>query len=431
MLRHAAVRSSLWLIVEKLLSMAISLAVTLAIARHLAPEQFGTLSYLLALAALLVPFSALGLNAIITREVVQRPADEQQIMGTALTLRLCGALLCGGLCLLLAPLYLPEHQRFMFTLLLLGNLFTSFTVIDYWIQARVDNRYAAKMRLMVLSLMAGLRFLAVYFEQSLSMFVYLAALEMLLMGLGFTFLYSYRGGSLRRLTASIKEAKYLLSQSWLLMLSGIAAIIYLKMDQVMLGWLSSSEQVGIYAVAARLSEVWYFFPTAIVTSFFPQLINHRRNAPNTYKLQLQKLNDFLFLGAFLVAILVQFVAPWAINILFGAEYALSAPVLVIHIWAGVFIFMRALLSKWLLVENYLFFSMLTQFTGALLNVLLNYWLIPLYGATGAAAATVLSYAAASYLALFFHKNTWPMALIMTRSLVLPLRLVVFRTGLYK
>nr|WP_279538452.1 polysaccharide biosynthesis C-terminal domain-containing protein [Pseudomaricurvus alcaniphilus] len=93
-------------------------------------------------------------------------------------------------------------------------------------------------------------------------------------------------------------------------------------------------------------------------------------------------------------------------------------VLAVHIWAGVFVFMRALLSKWLIAEKLLFYSFVTQGVGALANVLLNLVLIPDYGVVGSAFATLLSYAGASYFSLFLSRKTMPMARIMTCSLML-------------
>ena len=65
--------------------------------------------------------------------------------------------------------------------------------------------------------------------------------------------------------------------------------------------------------------------------------------------------------------------------------------------------MRAAFSKWILIEDTLFFSLITQGLGALANVGLNLLLIPRQGGIGAAVATLLSYATASYFSLFFYK----------------------------
>ena len=96
-------------------------------------------------------------------------------------------------------------------------------------------------------------------------------------------------------------------------------------------------------------------------------------------------------------------------------------ILVIHTWASVFIFMRAALSRWILIENALYFSLLTQGLGALSNVILNYFLIPVYGGQGAAWATLVSYAIASFFAVFLYPRTRPVFWLMLNALLAPVR----------
>jgi O-antigen/teichoic acid export membrane protein len=423
--------STLWLASEKIFSMALVLITTLILARHMGPEVFGQLNYLIAIVTLLTPFAAMGLNAIVTRELVLYPQDNDKILGSALGVRLFFATVASAIVFLLSPFFIVSELRVAFSLLLVANIFTAFLVFDYWLQAHVANKYAVKARLSVLTLLTCIRVVAVYYDASLTFFVMLAAAEIALTALAFLLVYSFKGQGLGKLSFCYATAKSLLSQSWWLMLSGIAAIVYLKIDQVMLGQMSSDEQVGIYAVAARLSEVWYFFPVALVSSFFPKLLQAKQASAINYQQNLQKLCDCLFVIALIIALLVFMVGEPIVVLLFGEAYQAAAVVLAIHIWAGIFIFMRALLSKWLIAENLLRFSLVTQLAGAFLNVLANYLLIPEYAAVGAAVATVVSYAVASYIALFLHRKTWPMARIMSLSFLLPLRVIAKGKLLYK
>lgn len=423
--------STLWLASEKLFSMALVLLTTLILARHMGPEVFGQLNYLLAIVTLLTPFAAMGLNAIVTRELVLSPQENDKILGSALGVRLFFATLASLIVLLLSGSFIVADLRFVFSLLLVANIFTAFLVFDYWLQAHVANKYAVKARLSVLALLTLIRLVAVYYDAALSFFVILAAAELILTALAFLLVYALKGEGLAKLSFCYVTAKALLSQSWWLMLSGLAAIVYLKIDQVMLGQMSTDEQVGIYSVASRLSEVWYFFPVALVSSFFPKLLQAKKTSEITYRQNLQKLCDVLFIIALVIALTVLLIAEPIVILLFGDAYQASAIVLSIHIWAGIFIFMRALLSKWIIAENLLRFSLVTQLAGALLNVLANYILIPEFAAIGAAVATVLSYAVASYLALFLHRATWPMAKIMSFSFLLPLRVMAKGRSLYQ
>src|SRR5690606_29446254 len=218
-----------------------------------------------------------------------------------------------------------------------------------------------------------------------------------------------------------RKARELFAQGWLIYLGALFAVINIKVDQVMLRWLGDPELVGAYAVAAQLSETWYFVPTAIVATFFPKLIELRNKNEKEFYLRLQQLLDFLCVMAVVVALLMTWCGKWLIMFFFGADYAASAAVLVIHIWAAVFIFMRAAFSRWILIEGLLVFSLVTQGLGALVNVVLNFFLIPSFGAEGAAYATLISYAVSSYVSLVFYDKSRRIFWLMTKSFVSPFR----------
>jgi len=429
-MKSAEISSSIWLIGEKLFSMSINLVVMLMIARNLGPDVFGELNYLLAIIALLAPITALGLNSLITKEVLKREDSLNVILGSSLTIRFIGGIFGFLLILLLMYFFDIAHgKNIELALLAFANIFTAAYVFDFYMQAKILNKSVVKLRLSVFIFINLIKIVGLYYNAHLQFYIVVSALELFLTSLGFSILFQLKTTRLRQLKTSTSEAKYLLKQSGWLILSGVAGVIYLKSDQFMLGLLSTNSQVGIYAVASRLSEVWYFIPSAIVISFFPKLI-HIRGTP-LYKIELQKLNDLLFFIAILVAIPTTLLAKPAIILLFGEAYQDAGIILSIHIWAGLFIFMRTLLSKWLINENLLKFALITQGAGAIMNVGFNFWLIPIYGGIGAAIATVISYASASYFALFFHRKTLPMAKIMTNSFLLPLRLIIYRQLLYK
>jgi len=424
MIRHALKNSS-WMMGEKILTMGVNLLVTLFLARQLGPETFGTLSYLLALVLLIGPLAALGLNALVTRELVEQPGREQEIMATAGGMRWLGAL--AGTALLigwgLVDASLADLQtRIALMVLAVAYSLHAFQVVEYYFQAIVAHRYVTMMRVLTILVFATLKLWAAFVTQDLTLVAGLFAAEFAVFGLGYVLIYRWKSHGFHFNGFNLNYGWQLLRQSFWLILSGIAAIVYLKIDQIMLGSMVGHEEVGIYAVAVRLSEVWYFFATALVASFFPMLLKLRDSDPVRYQSRLQKLSDSLFAAAVLLAILITFIAGWLIQLLFGSAYAASATILMIHIWAGVFVFMRALVSKWLIAERLLKFSLVSQGTGAVVNIAANFVLIPLYGGIGAAIATVVSYAFASYFAFWLAGSTRPIAVVMSKSLLLPVTL---------
>ena len=267
----------------------------------------------------------------------------------------------------------------------------------------------------------GLNFILVLIKAPLITFAIPLAIKPLISSIFLVIAYQYLKNKILNWKFSFVLAKTLLSQSWPLIISSFGSVIYLKIDQLMLAQMTTDASVGIYSVAVRLSEVWYFIPMAIATSFFPSLLKTREQGIEIYHSKLQKVYDLLVYAALILAIPITFLATPVIKILYGNAYEESGLILSIHIWASVFIFMRALLSKWLIAENMFIFSLVTHASGAIINILFNLLLIPKFGGVGAAIATLISYATASYFALFLHSQTWVMGLMMTKAMLAPIR----------
>jgi PST family polysaccharide transporter len=206
-----------------------------------------------------------------------------------------------------------------------------------------------------------------------------------------------RGPRLRHLRITLARAKALLADSWPLLLSGIAIVIYMKIDQIMLGQMVGDEAVGIYSAAVRISEVWYFIPMMIVASVFPAILEAKKRSEAQYYQRLQHLYDLMVWLSVAVALPMTFLSTPIVTLLFGENFSASGTVLAIHIWAAVFVFLGVASSKWFLAENRQMLSFQRTALGAVVNVILNFLLIPDYGPVGAAVATVISQATAAFL----------------------------------
>ena len=395
----------LWIMGDKIANLIVGFLVIVIMARYLGPEDFGIFSYAISVVALFSAAGHIGLSGLVVREIVKKPDERGVILGTTLGLKFIGMALGYTLLLIYGIIY-EGVSSIEFTVLAIAGvvlLFRPFDVIDFWFQAFVQARYVTYARITGLAVSSVLKLLFVLLGFSVSYFVVANLIQAIAVTLAFLYLYKLKSNlKVSEWSFSWAKAKDLFSQGWVVYLGSIFAVIYLKVDQVMIRWLEGSEAVGIYAVAAQFSEAWYFVPVAIVTSFFPKLINLKEENPEQFNKRLQQLFDLLFIMALGVAVVITFLSDWLVIFFFGVSYGDSASILVIHIWAAIFIFMRAAFSKWILIENALVFSLITQGAGALVNVLLNYLLIPRFGVQGAAYATLISYAFASFLSLIIY-----------------------------
>lgn len=412
-----------WLFSGRAFRLVIGFFVSIIVARHLGPSRLGILSYAISLKTFFHTFVYLGLSGLIVRELVRSPEEENLLLGTTFFLKLFGAILGFIALLLFAFLARSSGWTESLVILIIGlSLFPeAFGSIDFWFQAQVRSKYVVLAKNIAFTFSAGLKVFLVYLDLGLVSLAIVSSLEFFLAAFFLVVFYKAQGGHIRAWAFRFSKALGLLRQSWIIILSGFFALVYLKVDQLMLRVMIGTEEVGIYSVAARISEVWYFIPTTIAASVFPKLISLKKEDPVLYKKNLQRLFDLFFIFAASVAVACQFFAGFVIPFLYGEAFSATATILQIHIWAGIFMFQRAILSKWFFIEDALEFSLYSHGLGALSNVSLNWLLIPLFQGRGAAIATLVSYAIASYFFLFFWKKTKPLAQMVTRSYLFPLR----------
>ncbi|MDO3720308.1 flippase [Marinobacter sp. chi1] len=421
--------NTLWIMGDKVATLVVGFLVTVLVARYLGPEDFGLYSYVISVAAILSAAGHVGLSGLVVREIVKKPNNRGETLGTTLGLKFMGVGAGYVVLLVYAALYegISSPEFVMLAIAGAALLFSPFQVFDFWFQAFVQAKYVTYARLMALAASAGLKIAFVFIGSGVIYFAGANLAQAVIVVLAS--LFFYKATSILPLSEwsfSWGRARELLSQGWLIYLGSIFAVVYLKVDQVMLKWFEGSGSVGIYAVAAQISEAWYFVPVAIVTSFFPKLIKLRDQSSPEFDKRFQQLLDLLFGLALAVALAMTLAAEYVILLFFGEHYIESASVLLIHVWAALFIFMRAALSKWILIENILVFSLLTQGGGALVNILLNYFLIPEFGVVGAAYATLLSYAFASFVSLALYSKTRPIFFMMTKSFFFVFRYLKLR-----
>lgn len=413
-----------WLLLDKGLTFLIGFTMSIVLARYLGPENLGVLSYAMSLAGLFAVAGHMGLSGLVVRELVKDKEGRSEILGTTLILKFSGMLLGYLLLIGYGAIYEGTNSVEFWMLVIVGAslLFRCFGSVDSWFQSQVQGKYSAMVRTGALVASSLYRLSLVLGGASVLLFGYGVVLESIVAALLFCVFYRWTTGeSPIRWRFSSGRARALLGQGSLVFLGSIFAVLYLKIDQVMLRWMIGVEEVGVYAVAVRLSEVWYILPAVLVSSFYPRLIKLYAEDLTRFQQRLQQVFDLLSSLAIVIAVLITIVAQPLIDLLFGMDYSESAPILSLHIWAAVFIFMRAALSKWILITDMLVFSMVTQGLGALVNILLNYYLIPMYGGEGAAWATLLSYAMASYGALLVSSKTRPVFWMMSKALLAPLR----------
>jgi O-antigen/teichoic acid export membrane protein len=242
---------------------------------------------------------------------------------------------------------------------------------------------------------------------------------MVLGALGLAIAYRHTGCRMTNWRISRTLAVELFRDSWPLLCSDMVAIIYLRIDRIMIGEMAGNFELGVYSVAAMLAEAFYFIPVAISNSVFPSIVEARASSEELFVTRVQQFYNLMALLGYLVALPVTILAGWLVPFLFGEVYAEAGPMLVGLAWAGIFFNLAVARSQYLTALNWTRLNFITDLLGCLMNVVLNIILIPRYGGMGAVVASVISYWVVAHgsCVLFrpLHKN----GIMLTKAILYP------------
>jgi O-antigen/teichoic acid export membrane protein len=182
-------------------------------------------------------------------------------------------------------------------------------------------------------------------------------------------------------------------------------LIYFRIDSVMLGYMRGDVEVGVYNVAYKIMEGIFFIPSMIMLAFFPKLVK-----PVMFEDIFRKL--FLILGmiGIISSLLLYVFSARIISLIYGPEFIRAIPVLRTLSLVLLPVFLGHLITQSLVALDLNRAYLLVAFIGVLFNISLNFYLIPLFGALGAAWATLITEALIVLFCSYFVWRIKPLAL---------------------
>jgi len=419
-LRMRIARNAGWLLTDRVSRVGVGLFTGLLVARYLGPQQFGVFSYVTAFAALFAVFATLGLTDLVVRVLVQEPEDRDETLGTVFTLRFLAASLALSIATVSVFLLRPHDAtaHYLVPVAAAGMLFQSADTIDFWFQSKLQSKFTVYAKLVPFFVASAAKIGLVVVHAPLPAFVWASLAEQSMAAVGMFVVYKSRRLSIRNWSFSLQRAQRLLAQSWPLILTGVAITVYMRIDIIMIGQFSGARSTGLYSAATRISEVWYFLPTVIVTSAFPVIVEVKRRSEAEYYEKLESMFHFLMALGLAIAVPMTVLSGPLVALLYGGRYVQAGTILAIHIWTSLFVFLGVGQGPWTITEGLTRLILFRTSAGALVNVGLNVFLIPLYGGIGAATATVIAQSFAAFFLNAFDKRTRRIFFCQLRALFL-------------
>lgn len=379
-----------WIIICKIAQSILQLIIGMISARYLGPSNYGLISYAASIVAFALPLMKLGLDAILVHELVESPEKEGEIMGTSMVLNIISGLFCIlGVSAFASIVNFGETETILVCVLYsISVFFAALEMMQYWFQYKLLSKYSSIVMLIGYLFVSAYKIFLLISAKSVYWFAISHSVEYGVIGFLLIFLYCKK--SHNRFSFSWIRAKAMLSQSKHYILAALMVVIIQNTDHIMLTAMVGTVENGYYAAAITTAGVVQFVYTAIIDSFRPMILSSKKEDCVQYEKNICRLYSLITYLSIAQSIVFTVFAPWLIGLLYGDAYTAAISVLQILVWYRAFSFMGTIRNIWLLAESKQKYLPIINFLGVVFNVALNFVMIPLWGANGAAFASLLT-----------------------------------------
>ena len=390
-----------WLVFDKFARASLNFLLFIFLARYLGPQEFGILNYLLALVFLFTSLSSLGINPVLTNILIKnKRKTNNSIISNSYILRFFSSLF-GYLIFILFIIYLHGKNVYLSYSIIIGLsiIIKSYEVLFSYFESKSLSKYIVISQTISLVIVFSLIVFFLYLEFDIK-YIYYCFLVDSLITLFLINIFFFKKERNFLFNLDFRKIYKIIYKSFPVLLSIISIVIYMRIDQVMINLLLSEKDVGIYSVSVRIVEMFHFIPKIIMVSYLPILLISKN-----YTFELIKINSLLFKLSILVIFFIFALSKYITSILFGEIYMESVLTTILLSISLIFVFFGVANEHWYISKNLQKYYALNVFIGAITNIILNYFLIPSFGISGAAYSTILTYLLIIFLFDIFNKKT--------------------------
>jgi len=416
LLGNKVVHNAGWLIGGKIAQMAISLVVSLLTARYLGPANYGLINYAAAYTGFFAAFCTLGLNSIMVKELIDYPEQEGEILGTSIMLRAVSSLLSAIVIICIVSVIDKGDKTAVIVVALycVGMIFQIFELFNYWFQSRLQSKTTAIVTFAAYVITAAYKVYLMIAGKSVVWFALSTSVDYICIAV---FLYiAYVKNEGRHLRVDFATGKRMLGKSYHFILSSMMVAVYLQTDKIMLKHMVNAEEIGFYSTASTLCSIWCFVLSAIIDSLYPEIAK----AYNTDKALFKKRNRQLYAMVFYISVFVSALfmifGELAIRIMYGKAYLPAAAPLKVITWYTAFSYLGVARNAWVVCEGRQRYLKYVYASAAVSNVILNLIFIPMWGAVGAAVASLAAQVITTMVAPFFIKGLRENSIMMVEAI---------------
>ena len=404
-LRNKVFVNMRWLVSGRILQMIIALVINMITARYLGVNNYGIINYVASYISFFTPICSLGLESIIIKELVDKPNRQGETIGTAMGMRIISSVF-SMVAIMLFLFFIDKGNQVMLGVAFLQSMILIFNTADlfeFWYQSRLESKVSVTVRTIGYLITAVYKIAILVFQKSIYWFAFTNTVDMIIAFVLLQLVYKKSGG--QKLGFNFKSGKKMLKISYNFIISGLMVAVYAQMDKIMLGQMLDTYTVGLYSVGIYICTLWNFIPEAMIASLRPGIMEAKKHNKDSYEKKLKQMYALIIWVSILYAVGVCLFSKYIILILYGKDYLGARIPLMIAVWYCGFSLTGSAREVWIICEGHQKYSKWFALIGALINLILNYLLIPRIGMVGAAIATLVTQIMTGFIVTLLFKDT--------------------------
>jgi O-antigen/teichoic acid export membrane protein len=381
-----------WFIAEKLTSLLVAIIIIPKIFNSLGILNIGKLKFTETFVSFFTPLLFLGLSAICIREIVFYPKRAKFIISTALYLRVASWLLTLIIIFTYTFLFIDNNLLILYLLICFSYLARIFDVFEYYFHAIKKYKYIFIGKTLSLFFILLLQYYGVQNNFGINYFATLVIIDFSTQSLiYFLIINSKTDFKLKEFVFSKILAKYLLKNSFPLILSNFLILIYIVTDDFILKYYHGDESYGLYSTIYYLIITFWNIGFSIINALFPSLAESYTTNLREYYQKISLIIIYMLVLGVLIVVFYHLFSFTILNDFFDKSFLKINNTLKLFSWAPLFIFIGMIFEKHLIITNHIEKNVYRFILGCISNLILSIILIPKYEITGAIIAVLVSH----------------------------------------
>lgn len=401
-------RNLSWIFIGNVIHSIFAFLLNIIVARLLSKDDYGIINYVASWISFFNAFAVLGISSVINKYYTENEKESNEYMCTSIFMRIISSIISSILiCILIFFIDYNDKK------ILLVTFIQSFTFISsvgdvyiHWFRYKREANKVAVLRLISLLISAIVKLLALIVLKNL--YVYVAGIVLETLCFSILLFIEYKKNYNFEIRISKRKAEKLLKSSYPFIIASIMTTIYAYTDKIMLQKMMGNEEVATYSVSVTIAGIIATIASALIEGYRVEIFDSKNKDEILYKRRLRQIYCILFWMCIIYGLFIVFFGKYLLQILYGQKYLSALSSLSVIVWYTAFSYFGSVNNIYMVAEEKQKWVQVNTLIGSICNIILNLILIPKFGITGAALASLITQFVANFIMLYIIKDLRPL-----------------------